>query len=97
VIAHGRERFENGDIIAKRDLLLALGSSPTLYDGKIELKAYDWLIPIKDGLPELKTEYEKVRTSHYASIKAETDALASVRSTWLPLVDVLRTYRSMAI
>ncbi len=30
VIAHGRERFESGDLIAKRDVLLALGSTPTL-------------------------------------------------------------------
>lgn len=33
VIAHGRERFENGGIVGKRDVLLALGSTPTLYDG----------------------------------------------------------------
>ena len=37
VIAHGRERFENGGSIAKRDVLLALGSNPTLFDGRIEL------------------------------------------------------------
>ncbi len=67
VIAHGRDRFENGDITAKRDVLLALGSNPTLYGGKIELMPFEWLIPIQKGLPALKAEYEMVRTSDSGS------------------------------
>ena len=49
VIAHGRERFKNGGVIAKRDVLLALGTHPTLYDGVIELVPFEWLT----GLPQL--------------------------------------------
>ena len=83
VIAHGRDRFENGGIVAKRDVLLALGSRPTLYAGAVEIEAYDWLMPIEDGLPGLKAEYEKVRTSNYGSLEEDNAAIAGIKTQWL--------------
>ncbi|MBW4061172.1 recombinase family protein [Candidatus Saccharibacteria bacterium] len=83
VIAHGRERFEKGDITAKRDILLALGSNPTLYGGKIELMPFEWLIPIQKGLPALKAEYEMVRTSDSGSAEEKTAAIAGIKTKWL--------------
>jgi DNA invertase Pin-like site-specific DNA recombinase len=80
VIAHGRERFENGGIIGKRDVLLALGSTPTLYDGIIELTPYDWLIPIEEGLPELKTAIEKVQPQ---DLQIGNPELEPIRTKWL--------------
>lgn len=61
VIAHGRERFEHGGFTAKRDVLLALGTYPTLYDGVVELTPFEWLVPIERGLPELNETIKKVQ------------------------------------
>jgi site-specific DNA recombinase len=80
VIAHGRERFDIGGLIEKRDVLLALGSTPTLYDGKIELTPFDWLIPIKEGLPELKAELDKVQPEEQ---RIGNPALEPIRTQWL--------------
>jgi site-specific DNA recombinase len=84
VIAHGRERFENGNLAAKRDVLLALGSNPTLYDGRIELTAYDWLVPIEEGLPELKAELAKVQPQ---DLQIDNPALEPIRTQWLGMRD----------
>ncbi len=80
VIAHGRERFEDGDVIAKREVLLALGSNPTLFDGMVELTPFEWLIPIEEGLPELNAELAKVQPQ---DLQIDNPALAPIRSTWL--------------
>ncbi len=81
VIAHGRERFENGGLIAKWDVLLALGSTPTLYNGKIELTPYKWLVPIQEGLPELKAEMAKVQPNN---LQIGNPVLEPIRKKWLP-------------
>lgn len=84
VIAHGRERFEDGGFIGKRDVLLALGSNPTLYDGIIELTEFEWLIPIKEGLPELKAEMAKVQPQ---DLQIDNPALEPIRTSWLGMKD----------
>jgi site-specific DNA recombinase len=90
-VAHGRERFEGGGIIAKRDVLLALGSYPTLYDGVIELTPFEWLIPIEAWLTENRPELERLEpaisdtpTGLETKKKAELEAL---RLSWLGMRD----------
>ena len=88
VIAHGRERFENGGSIAKRDVLLALGSNPTLFDGKIELTPFEWLIPIEEGLPELNAELAKVQPQ---DLQIGSPALEPIRTKWLRMINQFPT------
>lgn len=90
VIAHGRERFENGGITGKRDVLLALGSTPTLYDGIIELTPYDWLIPIEEGLPELKSAIKKVQPQ---DLQIGNPELEPIRTKWLHKAESAQTPR----
>lgn len=80
VIAHGRERFENGGILEKRDVLLALGSNPTLYDGVIEIEPYEWLLPLEEGLPELNKAIEKVQPQ---DLQIGNPELEPIRTKWL--------------
>jgi site-specific DNA recombinase len=84
VIAHGRERFENGGFIAKRDVLLALGSTPTLYEGKIELTPFEWLIPIQEGLPGLNTAIAKVQPQ---DLRIGNPLLEPIRTEWWVMRD----------
>jgi site-specific DNA recombinase len=84
VIAHGRERFENGGFISRRDVLLALGSTPTLYEGIVELTSYAWLIPIEEGLPALKAELAKVQ---HQDLQSDNPVLEPIRTQWLGMRD----------
>ena len=84
VIAHGRERFENGGIVAKRDVLLALGTHPTLYDGAIELDTFEWLIPIEKGLPQLQEALSMVKPQ---DLQIGNPALEPIRTSWLGMRD----------
>lgn len=89
VIAHGRERFENGGFIEKRDVLLALGSNPTLYNSIIEITPFEWLVPIKEGLPRLKAELEKVQPQ---DLQSDNPALDYIRTQWLGRRFLNRTF-----
>ena len=80
VIAHGRERFENGGSIDKRDVLLALGAHPTLYDGVVELTPFEWLIPIKKDLPQLQEALSNVQPQ---DLQIGNPALEPIRTSWL--------------
>lgn len=87
VIAHGRERFNSGDFTAKQDVLLALGTYPTLYDGLIELTPFEWLIPIEQGLSELNEAIKKVQPQDLQIGNLE---LEPIRLQWLAIGDDLR-------
>ena len=80
VIAHGRVRFEDGGIIAKRDVLLALGTHPTLYNGVIELTPFEWLTPIEKGLPQLQEALSMVKPQ---DLQIGNPALEPIRTSWL--------------
>jgi site-specific DNA recombinase len=80
IIAHGRDRFDNGGFTAKRDVLLGLGTYPTLDNGVIELTPFEWLIPIENGLPELKAELAKVQPK---DLQIDNPALEPIRTKWL--------------
>ncbi len=84
VIAHGRERFDNGGFIAKRDVLLALGTYPTLDNGVVELTPFEWLVPIENSLPELNAEIEKVQPQ---DLQIGNPELEPIRTKWLGMRD----------
>lgn len=77
---HGRQRFIEGDVVVKRELLADFGQNPTLLNGKLQITPHKWLIPIKNNYPELKLEYDKVRT---LPEQIQKEAVASIRSVWL--------------
>lgn len=80
---HGRERFINGDIDAKREVLAGLGQNLTLLGGKLHFEPHPWVALIENGYHELEAEYERVRTQNYDSAEQKTAAFAGVYNTWL--------------
>ena len=77
---HGRERFINGDIKVKTEILADIGSNPLLLDGKLEITPHPFLEPIEKEYKRLEEKYLKVRTLPQ---QIQKDAFASVRSEWL--------------
>ena len=64
------EKFNNGTLEDKKQVLSALGSNgakrhpyPILTDGRLSLEEYFWLQPIKKDKQILIEKLEKVRTS----------------------------------
>ncbi len=80
---HAREAFIKGDLETKKSILMAVGSNPTIKDGKLTIQASHWLQPIAEGYPALEEEYKRLEPAQLADIKARTEAFASVRSAWL--------------
>ena len=60
----------------------ALGSNPTLLDGKLRIEPNKWLIPIAERYPALAAEYERVRTADYPDVDTKTAAFAAVYNSW---------------
>lgn len=45
---------------------------------------FDWLIPIEEGLPELRVRGG--RTYNYGSVEQETAAIAGIKTKWLAII-----------
>ena len=51
--------FNNANNETKKKILLSLGKSFTILDGKIEIEPNDWLVPIGQVYPALEEKYIK--------------------------------------
>jgi len=69
------EKFMDGDIADKKDILLSIGQNPILIDKKLEVASYDWLIPVAKSAKGIRAELEKVRTMPQQIQKASEEAL----------------------
>ena len=76
------EKFNNGTLEDKKQVLSALGSNgakrhpyPILTDGRLSLEEYFWLQPIKKERKALIDELEKVRTAPQQMKNASEEAV----------------------
>ena len=68
----------------KKEILLALGKTPLIKDGKLLIEPNDWFVPIKNGYPALEKKYTELELSKKPVTSAQTEALSSIRAHWLP-------------
>ena len=74
-LLYAGEKFAEGDIAHKKDILLAIGENPVLMNGRLEIKHHEWLIPVGQNAKRLKDELKKVRTEPQQIQKASKEAL----------------------
>src|SRR5690606_37650065 len=55
-LTYANEKFREGDIGNKKDILLAIGQNPVLLNGKLEINTYEWLIPVGKAAKSIRTE-----------------------------------------
>lgn len=79
---YAHKAFIKGDLQTKKEILMTLGQNPTIKDGKLLIRANNWLQPIKDSYPALEREYLRLELSKKCSTKAKTEALTSVYTQW---------------
>jgi DNA invertase Pin-like site-specific DNA recombinase len=89
---YARSAFIKGNMQTKKEILMSLGQNPTILNGKIFIRANEWLIPIKNDYPKLKFEYEKSEPHKNRLDKRKTETIASIRLRWLGLLNEIRTF-----
>ena len=80
--AKGKEGLE-----LKKEILMTLGATPIIKDEKLTIEANKWLVPIKKGYPALEKKYIGLELNQMPMNKAKTEAIASVRASWLRGLD----------
>lgn len=80
---YAHKEFLLGDMDKKKEILLGLGQNPIIKDGKIFIEAEKYFQPIKNNCFPLNKEYEKLEPHKYPLTKAQTEAIASVRTRLL--------------
>jgi site-specific DNA recombinase len=78
-LTYAGEKFKDGDIANKKDILLAIGENPVLMNGQLEIEHHEWLIPVRQNAKRIRSELEKVRTMPQQIQKASEEAL---RTQW---------------
>ncbi len=84
---YARKAFLTGGLELKKEILMALGKNPTIKDKKLTIEPNKWLQPMGNDYPALEKEYLRLEPAKNPSNKVETEALASVRTRWLPESD----------
>jgi DNA invertase Pin-like site-specific DNA recombinase len=84
--AKGKEGLE-----LKKKILFTLGKTLVIKDKKLFIDPNVWLVPIKVGYPELEAEYQRLELDKMPLDATKLEAIASVRTRWLGIVDNVRT------
>lgn len=77
---YAHSAFLKGDLQRKKEIMMALGSNPTILDGKLSIEAHPWLVPIVNEYPALEAEYHRLETMKNSEDKHKTDAFDHVSS-----------------
>lgn len=92
VLFGGRNKFENGDVFAKREVLQSLGSNTVLKDGKISINTYKWLEPIKNEYKNLESQFLEGSNS---DLQIKNTSNEAVRQQWRRVGDSNSRSRSL--
>ena len=83
---YARKAFINakgkGGLELKKEILMALGKTPTINGGKLFIEPNEWLAPIKNDYPALEKEYLGLELNKMPLNKIKTEAFTSVRARW---------------
>jgi hypothetical protein len=67
----------------KKEILMGLGSNPTILNGKLAIQAHEWLVPIQNDYPALEKKYKRLELDKMPMNTTKKEALASIRQSWL--------------
>ncbi len=80
---YAHSAFLKGDVHKKKEIMMALGSNPTILNGKLSIQPHFWFKPIIESYPALEMEYRRLEPTKTPATKCKTDRFAMVGSTWL--------------
>ncbi len=74
-LTNATEKFTDGNILTKKDILLSIGQNPVLYQGKLQITPNEWLEPVRNNAKSLRDRLDKVRTLPEQMKKASEEAI----------------------
>ena len=80
---YAHNAFLKGDLQVKREIMLALGSNPTIIDGKLRIEPHKWFVPIIDAYPAIESLFQRFEPAEKGYVDCKTDRFEAVGSTWL--------------
>jgi hypothetical protein len=86
ITAKGKEGLER-----KKEILMALGKTPIMQGKKLVIEPNEWFAPIEKEYPALEAEYLRLEPNKMPMNTERIEALASVRTHWLPKWNEFRT------
>tara|TARA_Y100001949_G_C15975762_1_gene325961 strand:- start:12 stop:1607 length:1596 start_codon:yes stop_codon:yes gene_type:complete len=84
-LTNANAQFNTGSLMDKNRILQAIGENPVLIDGNLKLTPHNWVEPIKNGLNEIRTLSDMVRTDNQ---QIENSSNESIRTIWYPGLDL---------
>ncbi len=76
---YAHKAFLIGDVQTKREILSTVASlNPTLKNHIFNIKAVEWLVPIKESYPAIEAQMKAFEPEKYGSIEWEKEAFASL-------------------
>jgi site-specific DNA recombinase len=88
-LTSANEKFVEGDLNDKKEILLAIGKNPILMDKKLQITPNEWLIPIKREAKTIRREMSQVRTKLTDKEKASSEPQqieeAKLKNSWLSM------------
>lgn len=92
---YAREAFitakGNTGLELKKEILMAIGKTPIIKDGKLFIEPNEWFGLIQNQYPPLEAEYLRLEPTKTPMDTTKTEALASVRTQWGHMVESIRT------
>jgi arginine utilization protein RocB len=73
--------FLTGDLQKKKEVMMGLGSNPTILNGKLTIQAHEWLVPIQNDYPALEKKYKRLELDKMPMNATKKEALASIRQS----------------
>jgi site-specific DNA recombinase len=80
---YAHSAFLKGDLQKKKEIMMALGSNPTVLDRKLRIESHPWLVPIIEQYPALEMQFRTLEPTKNSQDKRKMNAIASVHSSWL--------------
>ena len=74
-LTNATEKFADGNILTKKDILLSIGQNPVLYEGKLQITPNEWLEPVRNNAKSLRDRLDKARTLPEQMKKASEEAI----------------------
>lgn len=82
-LTNASEKFANGDLSDKAEILLAIGQNPLLMDRTLQITPNKWMIPVGDRVKAIREELAEVRTNpDRLDEKALLDKESSLKNSW---------------
>ena len=85
------DAFFNGGLELKKNILMAFEINPQIKAGTLTIEPMKWFIPIKNEAPALQKEYQRLELNKKPVTKAQSEALAAIRTQWRCAFEKIRT------